>query len=195
MLDSKVKIVDNEVKILGGEVKIRDEGTETRAQDKVHNESEKGCIRVTRIQRVRLLASYRKSDVKIQLFCGRVDNWSLMTAMYLGVRYIGMIYAMDQDNDFRSCHIMSDAIEYINDVANIMLGVIMIVRLYAMYQKSRRMLIFLVVFLAIRIAIGVMIAITVSHFVVGEVSYEFWTTPLGYSSLHGRSSHFASQSG
>ncbi|KAG1809797.1 uncharacterized protein HD556DRAFT_1315739 [Suillus plorans] len=64
---------------------------------------------------------------------------------------------------------MSDAIEYINDVANIMLGVIMIVRLYAMYQRSRRMLIFLVVvFLAIRIAIGVMIAIMVSHFVAEE---------------------------
>lgn len=45
----------------------------------------------------------------------------------------------------------------------------MIARLYVMYQKSRRMLIFLVVvFLAIRIAIGVMIAIMVSRFVVGK---------------------------
>ncbi|KAG1809805.1 uncharacterized protein HD556DRAFT_1522289 [Suillus plorans] len=100
-----------------------------------------------------------------------------MTVMYLGVRYIGMIYAIIcvlvyvptiSVTDTVS-HIMSDAIEYINDVANIMLGVIMIVRLYAMYQKSRRMLIFLVVvFLAIRITIGVMIAITVSRFVVEE---------------------------
>jgi len=45
----------------------------------------------------------------------------------------------------------------------------MIVRLYAMYQESRRVLIFLVViFLAIRIAIGVMIGITVSYLVVGK---------------------------
>ncbi|KAG2044609.1 hypothetical protein BDR03DRAFT_939534 [Suillus americanus] len=64
---------------------------------------------------------------------------------------------------------MSGAIECINDIANIILGVTMIVRLYAMYQKSRRVLIFLVVvFLAIRITIGVMIAITVSHIVVEE---------------------------
>ncbi|KAG2050590.1 hypothetical protein BDR06DRAFT_959967 [Suillus hirtellus] len=68
-----------------------------------------------------------------------------------------------------SCHVLINAIEYINCAANIILGVIMIARLYVMYQKSRRVLIFLVVvFLAIRITIGVMIAIMVSRFVVEE---------------------------
>jgi len=47
-----------------------------------------------------------------------------------------------------------------SDVVNVILGVIMIARLYAMYQRSRKVLIFLVViFLAIRIAIAMMIAL------------------------------------
>ncbi|KAG2362653.1 hypothetical protein BDR07DRAFT_1406545 [Suillus spraguei] len=46
------------------------------------------------------------------------------------------------------------------DIIDVILGVIMIARLHAMYQRSRKMLIFLVVvFLAIRIASVVMVAI------------------------------------
>ncbi|KAG2138169.1 hypothetical protein BD769DRAFT_255999 [Suillus cothurnatus] len=53
-----------------------------------------------------------------------------------------------------------DAPNWMDVIANIMLGVIMIARLHAMYQRSRQVLIFLVViFLAIRIADVVMLAI------------------------------------
>jgi predicted RND superfamily exporter protein len=46
---------------------------------------------------------------------------------------------------------------------------IMITRLYAMYQKSRNMLIFLTVFLtAVTIACGVMIGMLNKHTVVGK---------------------------
>ncbi|KAG2051469.1 hypothetical protein BDR06DRAFT_973785 [Suillus hirtellus] len=62
------------------------------------------------------------------------------------------------------CHIMSDAIAWVFDVVNVILGVIMIARLHAMYQRSRKMLIFLVViFLAIRIANAVMVTITMTQ--------------------------------
>ncbi|KAG1791967.1 uncharacterized protein BJ212DRAFT_869319 [Suillus subaureus] len=49
----------------------------------------------------------------------------------------------------------------INMVVAAMLGVIMIARLYAMYQRSRNMLIFLVIiFLAVNIACGVLAVMT-----------------------------------
>jgi preprotein translocase subunit SecG len=58
------------------------------------------------------------------------------------------------------CLIVFVAYNWMSDVVNVILGVIMIARLYAMYQRSRKMLIFLVViFLAIRIAIAMMIAL------------------------------------
>ncbi|KAG2095449.1 uncharacterized protein F5147DRAFT_400679 [Suillus discolor] len=50
-----------------------------------------------------------------------------------------------------------------------MLGIVMIARLYAMYQGSRIMLIFLVIiFLAVNIACGVIAGIVLKHF-VGDV--------------------------
>jgi predicted RND superfamily exporter protein len=49
-----------------------------------------------------------------------------------------------------------------------MLQVIMIARLHAMYERSRTMLIFLVIiFLGINIACGVISALEVSHTAVG----------------------------
>ncbi|KAG2053880.1 hypothetical protein BDR06DRAFT_971968 [Suillus hirtellus] len=106
-----------------------------------------------------------------------------MTVMYLGVRYIGMIYTIicvlvyvpTISVTDAGCHIMSDAIEYINDVANIMLGEI---QTYADIPPPRLS--------------GYKNRHRSDDRNNGEVSYEFWTTPL-YSSLHGRSSHFASQ--
>ncbi|KAG2032574.1 hypothetical protein BDR03DRAFT_985618 [Suillus americanus] len=63
-------------------------------------------------------------------------------------------------NDSYSCLITSDALDWMADVVNVILGVIMIVRLHAMYQRSRKVLIFLVaIFMAIRIANAVMTAI------------------------------------
>ncbi|KAG1809776.1 uncharacterized protein HD556DRAFT_2981 [Suillus plorans] len=55
-------------------------------------------------------------------------------------------------------------------IANIILGVIMIARLHAMYQRSRKMLIFLVVFfLALTITSGVITVIQSSHLTGEEV--------------------------
>ncbi|KAG1883299.1 hypothetical protein F4604DRAFT_283665 [Suillus subluteus] len=97
------------------------------------------------------------------------QRWSLMTFFYLSVRYVGIgyvvIYMLDnllvQYNNSHSCHIMYDVVDWTGDVVNVTLGVIMITRLYAMYQRSKKVLIFLVViFLAIRI----------SNVVVGAIS-------------------------
>jgi len=66
------------------------------------------------------------------------------------------------------CNIMNYAINVTNVVVAAMLCVIMIARLHAMYQKSRIMLIFLVIiFLAVNIACGVITIIEVGY-TVGE---------------------------
>ncbi|KAG2340759.1 hypothetical protein BDR05DRAFT_966640 [Suillus weaverae] len=58
------------------------------------------------------------------------------------------------------CRIMFYTSDWTIDIVDVILGVIMIARLHAMYQRSRKVLIFLVViFLAIRIANAVMVAI------------------------------------
>ncbi|KAG1872235.1 hypothetical protein F4604DRAFT_1681337 [Suillus subluteus] len=63
-----------------------------------------------------------------------------------------------QYNDFNSCHIMYNTCDWMDEVVAVMLGIIVIAQLHAMYQRSRKMLIFLVVvFLAIRITNAVMI--------------------------------------
>ncbi|KAG1834298.1 hypothetical protein DFJ58DRAFT_219122 [Suillus subalutaceus] len=60
--------------------------------------------------------------------------------------------------------IISDGFDWMSDVVNVILGVIMVARLHAMYQRSRKVLIFLVViFLAIRIANAVMAVIVTMH--------------------------------
>ncbi|KAG2111370.1 hypothetical protein BD769DRAFT_68792 [Suillus cothurnatus] len=96
------------------------------------------------------------------------QRWSLMTFLYLSVRYGGIGYAvmymLDSVPTISMTDVVSlityDAPSWMDVIANIMLGVIMIARLHAMYQKSRKVLIFLVViFLAIRIADVVMLAI------------------------------------
>ncbi|KAG1839461.1 hypothetical protein DFJ58DRAFT_845704 [Suillus subalutaceus] len=67
------------------------------------------------------------------------------------------------------CPVIFDVYDWTGNVVEVMLGVIMIARLHAMYQRSRKVLIFLVVsFLAITIANAVMIAITTIH-ISGEV--------------------------
>ncbi|KAG1775249.1 hypothetical protein EV702DRAFT_1119692 [Suillus placidus] len=56
--------------------------------------------------------------------------------------------------------IVYTAVDWTADVVDVILGVIMITRLHAMYQRSRKVLIFLVViFVAIRIANAVIAAI------------------------------------
>ncbi|KIK37910.1 hypothetical protein CY34DRAFT_809885 [Suillus luteus UH-Slu-Lm8-n1] len=141
------------------------------------------------------------------------QRWSLMTVMYLGIRYIGIFYSVYVSRPkidvvliahlsqlvplFCVCLIctvfdssdwqhtatmmfvsLTDAVSnilfyatnYTNLVITAMLGVIMIARLYAMYERSRTMLIFLVIiFLGINIACGVISALEVSYTAVEEL--------------------------
>ncbi|KIK45346.1 hypothetical protein CY34DRAFT_540850 [Suillus luteus UH-Slu-Lm8-n1] len=104
------------------------------------------------------------------------QRWSLMTFIYLSVRYAGMGYALTnillwvptiQVMDIVS-NVINDATDWTREVVDVLLGVIIIARLYAMYQRSRKMLIFLiVVFLAIRITNAVIVAIMMTQ-VSGE---------------------------
>ncbi|KAG2032570.1 hypothetical protein BDR03DRAFT_969739, partial [Suillus americanus] len=96
------------------------------------------------------------------------QRWSLMTFLYLIVRYVGIGYTvMDILSNVptismtdTSCLIINDAVNWMGEAVNVLLGVIMIARLHAMYQRSRKVLIFLVViFMAIRIANVVMATI------------------------------------
>ncbi|KAG1798932.1 uncharacterized protein HD556DRAFT_1460351 [Suillus plorans] len=93
------------------------------------------------------------------------QRWSLMTVLYLIIRYIGIPYSVA--NVLRN--ITNYAINGTNVALTAMLGVIMIARLHAMYQGSRTMLIFLVViFLAVSIACGVIAAIALNDDVAEE---------------------------
>ncbi|KAG1778975.1 hypothetical protein EV702DRAFT_113438 [Suillus placidus] len=118
------------------------------------------------------------------------QRWSLMTMLYLVIRYIGLPYSAVSTLQNITSVSLTDAVSNIaycaisgtNVVVAAMLGVIMIARLHAMYQRSRIILIFLVIiFLAINIACGVIAAITLKHTVAEELilsgtymcSYEF----------------------
>ncbi|KAG2341288.1 hypothetical protein BDR05DRAFT_965833 [Suillus weaverae] len=111
------------------------------------------------------------------------QRWSLMTVLYLVIRYIGLPYSVyvSRPTNWRSfmpfvslpdavSNITSYAINGTNVVVAAMLEVIMIARLHAMYQGSRNMLIFLVIiFLAVNIACGVIAAIGIKGIVAEEV--------------------------
>ncbi|KAG2366188.1 hypothetical protein BDR07DRAFT_1396806 [Suillus spraguei] len=90
-------------------------------------------------------------------------RWSLMTVLYLCVRCIGILYSVIPSvslADVNSCTIINFAQLWLSFVANAMLSVIMITRLYAMYQRSRKTLVLIVVtFLAVTIACGVIAVI------------------------------------
>ncbi|KAG1779127.1 hypothetical protein EV702DRAFT_1277532 [Suillus placidus] len=99
-------------------------------------------------------------------------RWSLMTLIYLGVRYAGMPYIVlstlrvlpqvsttDQVRD-----IIYAALNGLVMVVNAILGVVMITRLHAMYLGSSRMLMILVViFVPVQVTCGVMVAIAAIH--------------------------------
>ncbi|KAG1774461.1 hypothetical protein EV702DRAFT_524941 [Suillus placidus] len=121
------------------------------------------------------------------------QRWSLMTVLYLIIRYVGISFSVvyillnmpsvsltdavsipqlsrshPMDTLISRGNIINYAINGINVVVAAMLGVIMIARLYAMYQSSRIMLIFLVIiFLAVNITCGVIAAIGLKD-TVGE---------------------------
>ncbi|KAG1888841.1 hypothetical protein F4604DRAFT_1915901 [Suillus subluteus] len=114
------------------------------------------------------------------------QRWSFMTVLYICVRYIGILFslvniltnlpilitdAVGVSDSRPTCVIkittstaVSTILGYIQAwtpiIVNVMLGVIMIARLNAMYQGSKKLLIFLVVaLLASTIASGVMVVI------------------------------------
>ncbi|KAG0692295.1 hypothetical protein DFH29DRAFT_537806 [Suillus ampliporus] len=103
------------------------------------------------------------------------QRWSLMTFLYLNVRYLGIIYAVLNILGLVPTISVSDAVSLIMDVTqnwmtiviNVILGVIMITRLHAMYQQSRRVLILLVVVFLLVNIFGVITAITLKN-VSGE---------------------------
>lgn len=113
---------------------------------------------------------------EVELFWSR--RWSLMTILYLSIRYIGLGYVVLKmltnvptiSISDSGCRIMYNTLESTNEVVEVMLGVIMIARLNAMYQRSTKVLVFLVViFLAVRIANAVMAAISMTQISVEEV--------------------------
>ncbi|KAG2103756.1 uncharacterized protein F5147DRAFT_775881 [Suillus discolor] len=104
------------------------------------------------------------------------QRWSLMTVLYLTIRYIGIPFSV--------VNLLSTIMYYAYGgtivALNAILGVIMIARLHAMYQRSRTMLIFLVIiFLAVNIACGVMEAIALND-TPGEESILSGTYMCGY---------------
>ncbi|KAG2092655.1 uncharacterized protein F5147DRAFT_779593 [Suillus discolor] len=132
-------------------------------------------------------------DQEVELVWKR--RWSVMSVLYLILRYCGIIYAVldvpgvslqlfvssyiyqtvacskyhDTPRD-RCCTFFVFQQWLMFYIANIILGVIMIFRLHAMYQRSRKMLIFLVVFfLSLAITSGVIFVIQITHLTAEEL--------------------------
>ncbi|KAG2369039.1 hypothetical protein BDR07DRAFT_1389394 [Suillus spraguei] len=112
---------------------------------------------------------------EIELIWGQ--HWSLMTVLYLVIRYIGLPYTMYRTASMPMVS-LTDAVSSIvyltvngtSVAVTAMLGVIMIARLHAMYHSSRMMLIFLVItFLAVNIACGVITIIGLKGTVAVEL--------------------------
>ncbi|KAG2356185.1 hypothetical protein BDR07DRAFT_472401 [Suillus spraguei] len=106
------------------------------------------------------------------------QRWSLMTVLYLSLRYIGIVYAVISILVNLPTFPMTDTVSYImifaqswiDVVVLATLHVIVIVRLHAMYQRSRKMLIFLVIiFLVVNIFGATCMATTLKHVSVEEV--------------------------
>ncbi|KAG1734199.1 hypothetical protein EDD22DRAFT_973703 [Suillus occidentalis] len=106
------------------------------------------------------------------------QRWSLMTVLYLVIRYIGIPYFVVNILVNMPVVSLTDAVSNIatrvlnctNVILAALLGAIMITRLYAMYQRSRVMLSFLVIiFLGINIVCGVLTAIGLTYIVTEEI--------------------------
>ncbi|KAG0694017.1 hypothetical protein DFH29DRAFT_1083988 [Suillus ampliporus] len=83
-----------------------------------------------------------------------MHRWSLMTVLYICVRYLGILFSVLQTLASLPVSITDEVSTilyflwiWIPVVVNAMLGVIMMIRIHAMYQRSRMMLIFLAVVL------------------------------------------------
>ncbi|KAG1794876.1 uncharacterized protein HD556DRAFT_1367618 [Suillus plorans] len=94
-----------------------------------------------------------------------------MTVLYLGMRYLGIlcnaitVWSCLPTISLTDTGVISYIVqEWINVLVFIMLGVVMITRLYAMYERSRNILIFLsVIFLADNIFNGVVTLMVTLH--------------------------------
>lgn len=111
------------------------------------------------------------------------QHWSLMTVLYFSVRYAGILHAIiniqlslsSNSVTDSGCHMMFDVLSWMNVAVTAILGVIMIVRLHAMYQQSRKVLISLgVIFLAVNIANGVITAMVTSRVLSEAQIIYFW---------------------
>ncbi|KAG2048720.1 hypothetical protein BDR06DRAFT_962296 [Suillus hirtellus] len=100
------------------------------------------------------------------------QRWSLVTVLYLSVRYLGIVFAAltmllnvpTISLTGTQCWIMSAIWNWTGIMAFAMLWIIIITRLYAMYQRSRKILILLIVtLLANAICIGVAAVIITVH--------------------------------
>ncbi|KAG1809775.1 uncharacterized protein HD556DRAFT_1435502 [Suillus plorans] len=91
-------------------------------------------------------------------------RWSVMSVLYLALRYGGILYAvLDIPGTFFDFEQW-----WTFTIANIILGVIMIARLHAMYQRSRKILIFLVVFFLTVVITSAVITVIQSSHLTGE---------------------------
>ncbi|KAG1785228.1 uncharacterized protein HD556DRAFT_1531711 [Suillus plorans] len=100
------------------------------------------------------------------------QRWSLMTALYLGARYLGILYAVLNMLTSVPTTSLTDTVSWIiyvvldwtGVVVFVMLWAIIITRLHAMYQGFRKILIFLIVtFLAINTFNAVSTIMTTMH--------------------------------
>ncbi|KAG1878997.1 hypothetical protein F4604DRAFT_1679858 [Suillus subluteus] len=158
---------------------------------------------------------YLSINIQTRVDPGQRQRWSLMTLLYVGVRYVGILYSVyvceanlmilhHANEPYLTTSIyplstlpfsmtdelwvhlkhLSHEIEvtgfsgtifwfaeaWISVVVNAMLGVIMMARIHAMYQRSKKMLIFLVVvLLASTITSGVIMGIAT----IGAVGEEY----------------------
>ncbi|KAG2753755.1 hypothetical protein P692DRAFT_201223495 [Suillus brevipes Sb2] len=120
-----------------------------------------------------------------------MQRWSFMTVLYICVRYIGILYSVVTTLGYLPIS-MTNVVGFvlfimwawIPVIVNAMLGVIMMIRIHAMYQRSKKMLIFLiVVLLACTITSGIImvmanIGVSAEEFIIdGRPACLFNTTP------------------
>ncbi|KAG1766853.1 hypothetical protein EV702DRAFT_785453 [Suillus placidus] len=106
------------------------------------------------------------------------QRWSLMTVLYLTARYLGIIFVGMNIQMAVQIIPLKDAVSLIMYFALYwmmwvimgILGVIMIARLHAMYQRSRKVLVLLIaVFMAIGVANIVMLTINMRYISAEQV--------------------------
>ncbi|KAG2147739.1 uncharacterized protein EDB93DRAFT_401921 [Suillus bovinus] len=105
-----------------------------------------------------------------------MQRWSLMTVLYLSVRYLGIFYAAISILGYVPTISLTDKVSTIvyavplwtSVVVFSMLGVITIARLYAMYRRSRKILIFLIVIFLANNIFSEVVAVIITLQLSGE---------------------------